>query len=372
MINFKLLLILAYSAWSACSNAVMPYVNVPKSLPPREYFMEYSSRNQNETSVITKGIYVPVYDVNSDGRFDASDAQEIKRLQDIMKQKTEKENNEKTEPPVEAVVTDIQEMPVIETQDTEPAPAIAPEVIVTEAPAPEIPDVTPPAAEENTANVSGIENAVMNGIDVSRWQGRIDWQKVKDCGVEFAIIKAGEGTEVEQRFYENINNAKAVGMNCGIYWFSQARSPEDAELEAQACLNAITGYQLEFPVVYDCEYRSLNDNPLSENKSLLTDTVLTFLDKIQSSGYYSMFYTNTDFSDRYLEFNRITDLYDIWFASYYVSAPAMPCGMWQRSETGRVDGLDMDRLNGDVTYVDLDVAYKNYPDIMKSLHINGY
>ena len=85
-----------------------------------------------------------------------------------------------------------------------------------------------------------------------------------------------------------------------------------------------------------------------------------------------MLYTNTDFSGKYLEFSRITEKYDIWFAGYSVDKPGMPCGIWQYSETGVKDGIDIDNPNTGQTKVDLDIAYKNYPQIMKDLHINGY
>ena len=210
------------------------------------------------------------------------------------------------------------------------------------------------------------------GIDVSKWQGRIDWQQVKNSGVQFAIIKAGEGLEVESRFYENINNAKAAGINCGIYWFGHATSPGEALEEARACMNAIAGYQLEYPVVYDFEYRSLDSNPLANNKSLLTDTIRAFLGTLQDNSYYSMFYTNGDFSRRFTEINRISCDYDIWCAGYNTSAPSLECGIWQHSEKGTVPGMDIDRLNGSHTDVDLDISYKNYPMKMIKYHLNGF
>ncbi len=210
------------------------------------------------------------------------------------------------------------------------------------------------------------------GIDVSKWQGRIDWQQVKNAGVQFAIIKAGEGLEVESRFYENINNAKAAGINCGVYWFGHASSTEEAEAEARACMDAIAGYQLEYPVVYDFEYRSLDSNPIANNKSLLTDTIRAFLSTLQQNSYYSMFYTNGDFSRRFTEINRISCDFDIWCAGYNASAPSLECGIWQHSDKGTVAGMDIDGLNGSHTDVDLDISYRNYPMKMIKYHLNGF
>lgn len=262
----------------------------------------------------------------------------------------------------EAEVTTVtEEIPII---ITEPVEYLEPEIqhaVVDNTVA------SPPLAEEIDDS-----DITCSGIDVSRWQGTIDWQRIKNAGVQFAIIKAGEGTEVESKFYENINGAKAAGINCGVYWFSNAKSVEEAVMEAQACLDTISGYQLEYPVVCDFEYRSLNNNPLADNKTLLTDTVIAFLNTIQSNGYYSMFYTNLDFSGRYLEFERISDNFDIWCAGYSIPEPNMPCGMWQYSQTGEIDGTDITGLNGSQNYVDLDISYKNYPAKMKKYHLNGY
>ncbi|MCQ2398829.1 MAG: glycoside hydrolase family 25 protein [Sphaerochaetaceae bacterium] len=211
-----------------------------------------------------------------------------------------------------------------------------------------------------------------HGIDVSRWQGRIDWHKLREAGVEFAMIKAGEDTETEVNFYENIKGAKEAGINCGVYWFSNARSYDEAVAEADACLSVVSQYNLEYPVVCDFEYRSIRNNPLENDRKGLTDAIIGFLSTIEKGGYYSMLYTNTDFSDKYLEINRITEKFDIWFAGYSVDKPGMPCGIWQYSESGVLDGLDIDNLNNGTTKVDLDISYKDYPQIMKSLQINGY
>ncbi|MDO5560625.1 MAG: glycoside hydrolase family 25 protein [Oscillospiraceae bacterium] len=233
------------------------------------------------------------------------------------------------------------------------------------APAVTTPVVTPqqPVVQAPVEDID-ISDVIANGIDVSVWQGDIDWQKVKAAGIQFVMIKAGEGVKEHEAFRKNIDGAKAAGLNCGIYWFSRAKSVSEAQQEADACISTISGYQLEYPVVYDCEYRSIKDNPLAEDKAGLTDAVLGFLRRIQSKGYFACYYTNADFSSRYLEFDRIADNYDIWFAGYSVTAPLMPCGIWQHSETGRVDGIS--------TYVDLDISYKNYPNIMKKYHMNGF
>ncbi|MBE6852335.1 MAG: hypothetical protein E7505_02500 [Ruminococcus sp.] len=369
MVDMRFLLPFFYSAVTFLGstyekidkNMVYPIISDTVKL---EESVEY--KTSSFANILT-GIYTSAYDVDSNNSFDMTDVSRIalhRRNQLEAEEKLAREAEEarlrEEEKRLEVERIERERLEAQQPAVTEEQPEIEPQPVVTTAPVQETPQ----------ANVSF--EKISNGIDVSRWQGKIDWQKIKESGVEFAIIKAGEGLEVAPRFYENITNAKAAGINCGVYWFSQARSTDDARAEALACLDIISGYALEYPVVYDCEYRSLNNNPLADNKTLLTDTVLTFLETIQNNGYYSMLYTNTDFSERYLEFDRIKGVYDIWFAGYKVKEPAMECGMWQYSEHGTMDGLDIENLNGGTTYVDLDISYKNYPEIMKYFHINGY
>lgn len=296
---------------------------------------------------ILSDAYSKKFDINSDGKIDILDL--INAVQKVHNFECQAEVVQENIPLPETVQPEVTEPPApvtdISVQETAPVPE--------------------PVIDDS--------DVISYGIDVSRCQGRIDWQKVKDAGVQFAMIKAGEGTGVADRFYENIQNAQAAGIECGVYWFCQARSKEEAIAEAQACINTISGYKLSFPVACDYEYRALkNNNPLACDKTAMTDAIIAFLDKIQSSGYYSMLYTNTDFSRTYLDFNRIYADYDIWFAGYKVSEPTIKCGMWQYSETGRLDGLDIDGLNLGNTYVDLDIAYRNYPAKMKKYHLNGF
>lgn len=202
------------------------------------------------------------------------------------------------------------------------------------------------------------------GIDVSKWQGVIDWKQVKDAGVEFAMIKAGEGLCMEETFLRNIAGAKENGIACGVYWFANARSISECHAEAAACIETIKNYKLEYPVVYDFEYRTVVNNPLADDRRLATDVIITFLSDIESAGYYPMVYSNIDFSQRYLELDRLTERFDFWFAHYDISAPDKRCNIWQRSCTGRIAGINAD--------VDLDVSYRDYPQIMINNGLNGY
>lgn len=107
--------------------------------------------------------------------------------------------------------------------------------------------------------LKGVFKMEFKGIDVSKWQENIDWKKVKNAGIDFAIIREGYGkkspTQIDKKFKENIESAKSVGINCGVYHYSYADSIDDAVNEAQFCLENIQGYTLEYPVIFDVEVR---------------------------------------------------------------------------------------------------------------------
>ena len=95
---------------------------------------------------------------------------------------------------------------------------------------------------------------MIKGIDVSSWQGVVDYRKVKASGINFVIIRAGFGREVSQKdncFEQNYKNAKAAGLDIGAYWYSYADSAEDAVREAKACREVIKGKKFEYPIFFD-------------------------------------------------------------------------------------------------------------------------
>ena len=123
------------------------------------------------------------------------------------------------------------------------------------------------------------------GIDVSKWQGAIDWEKVKQDGVDFAILREGYGKEnpnqVDKRFEENYKKAKAAGISVGVYHYSYADSVEDAKLEAEFCLKNIAGKQLEYPVVFDIE----DKEQLKLTNQQRTNLCKAFCETIEKRGF---------------------------------------------------------------------------------------
>lgn len=203
------------------------------------------------------------------------------------------------------------------------------------------------------------EGEYINGIDVSQWQYIIDWQDVKNSGqVDFAIIKAGWGKfadQVDPFFKSNMEQAQAVGMDVGVYWFSYAMSVEEAKEEALACLEVIEGYSFNYPIYYDFEYHAALN---SLSYATLSAMIETFCTTLQEHGYYTGVYgSGSDFE--YRIYRHVLDKYPVWVAEY--DTPTLTWytgthGMWQYSPKGRIDGIDCD--------VDLNYCYVDYPSIV--------
>lgn len=204
----------------------------------------------------------------------------------------------------------------------------------------------------------------VKGIDVSHHQGEIDFAKVKASGIQFAMLRAGYGWEnpdvqTDQRFYQNYRKAVKAGLPCGAYHYSYATNTREAQLEADFFLKIINGCKFGYPVAFDMEDKS----QANLGRKLLTDIAITFCERMKKAGLYACVYTNPDWMKNRLEMERLK-AYDLWLARYNNEPGYDGMGMWQYSSTGRVDGIS--------TAVDLDIAYKDYPGIMKRNGLNGY
>lgn len=197
------------------------------------------------------------------------------------------------------------------------------------------------------------------GIDVSKYQGKINWQKVAEEGVEFVFLRLGlrgyeSGKLVEdETFQANIKGATEHGIKVGVYFFSQAITVEEAVEEANFVLERIAPYNIECPVVFDVEKvgsSSARMNQLTPQER--TDVTIAFLDTIEAAGYKSMFYHNMETALLLLELERLKD-YDRWFA-YYGEELYYPYayGVWQYSEKGRIDGISAE--------VDMNIAFETW------------
>lgn len=198
---------------------------------------------------------------------------------------------------------------------------------------------------------------ISNGIDVSQWQGQIDWNKVKATGIDFALIRVGyrgygsSGTlnaSTKDTFYDtNMTNAIAAGIKVGIYVFSQAITPDEAKEEAQYILDNIGSYNVTMPLVLDYEYASttsglggrLYNAKLSKEDA--TNICLAFCQTIAEAGYTPMVYANKSMLETQLNASDISSKgYHIWLANYTTNTTyGGTFDFWQYSSTGKVDGI---------------------------------
>lgn len=205
---------------------------------------------------------------------------------------------------------------------------------------------------------------VKNGIDVSAYQGDIDWSAVSASGVEFAILRAGYGDEASQKdaqFDANYAGCKASGVPCGAYWFSYALSPEEARREAEACLTVLNGTQLAYPVFLDMEEESQRILG-AEACSAIAEA---FLSTVEGAGYFVGIYSDASFLEENIS-EAIRQRYTVWVAEYDVDKPTYSdnFGIWQKSDQGSIPGISGN--------VDLDECYEDYPAAIKANGLNGF
>lgn len=204
---------------------------------------------------------------------------------------------------------------------------------------------------------------IMQGCDLSTYQGGIDFGKLKNK-VQFAILRAGYGRLARQkdnRFEEYYSGCKANGIHCGVYWYSYAMNEDEARQEAQACLEVIKGKQFDMPIYYDVE----ENKQFALGKAKVSAIVKAFLEVVEAAGYWVGLYSSTSALNSYID-TEIKHRYAIWVAHWGVNAPTYTgsYGVWQYSEKGRLDGISGN--------VDLDYCYFDYPCEIKARGLNGY
>lgn len=206
-----------------------------------------------------------------------------------------------------------------------------------------------------------------NIMDVSRWQGTIDWDKVKASGkVDGVMLKTvgknrslsnrKDGLYIDPTFERNYNECKRVGLPVGVYYYTYATTTAQADTELALLKSALTGKSLELPVAVDVEENMLKILQIQK----LTDLVAHELAAIESWGVYAMLYTYLNFAETRLYMGGAAlKPYDVWLAAYRKEKPKTdyPYGMWQYTSTGSIPGV-----HGNV---DLSYAYKDYAAIIQ-------
>lgn len=199
------------------------------------------------------------------------------------------------------------------------------------------------------------------GIDVSKYQGKIDWEKVAEDDVEYAFIRLGirgytEGEILEDdTFEDNINGALDNDIDVGVYFFTQAASVEEAEEEAKYVLDAIEPYPVKYPVVLDIEAVSNSKARTNDlTKEERTEYCIAFCEMIKKAGYTPMIYGNLKTFMLLLDLEQLEE-YDKWIA-YYSDEVYYPYAfkVWQYSDTGVVDGITGN--------VDLNISFEDFAD----------
>jgi GH25 family lysozyme M1 (1,4-beta-N-acetylmuramidase) len=204
------------------------------------------------------------------------------------------------------------------------------------------------------------------GIDVSKHDGVIDWQKARNSGfVDFTIMRAGYGRLIEQKdkkFEANYQGCKGNGIPCGAYWYSYAHSVAEIQTEARVFLEAIKEKQFEYPVYLDFEEKS----QFNLGKAKCTEMAKAFLEILENAGYYAGIYSSKSNLENYFTEDIITG-YTVWVAHYGVSKTSYkyPFDIWQYSSNGSVSGINH--------RCDMNYCYKDdFPEIIKSAGLNGF
>ena len=201
----------------------------------------------------------------------------------------------------------------------------------------------------------------MTGIDVSKHQGVIDWSKVK---TDFAILRAGFGRYTSQKdpqFERNYAGAKAAGIPVGAYWYSYAKSAEEAREEAKACLQVLKGKQFEFPIYFDIE----DSTQGNLGKAVLTAMCEAFCDTLEKAGYFAGVYASTYWFTSKIDHAHLAGKYTIWLADYRAGYnKTLKRDMHQYTSNGHVAGIS--------GRVDRNTCTRDFPGTIKKAGLNGF
>lgn len=208
-------------------------------------------------------------------------------------------------------------------------------------------------------------SVVHYGIDLSKHNGNVDFNKVVKDGYTFAILRSGYRQSEDPKFEQYYYDATAAGLMVGAYWFTYTNTPDGAEKEAKCCLEYLKGKKFDYPIYYDLEDDpNQNSYPLKTGRDNCSAMVDRFCKTIQNAGYWAGFYTSKSVLQTHITY-EVANRYAVWVAQWGASCTYNgQYGMWQRSDSGRVQGI-----NGNV---DLNIAYVDYPTLIRQKGLNGY
>ena len=219
------------------------------------------------------------------------------------------------------------------------------------------------------------DGATRRGIDVSRWNGPINWSLVKQSNIDFAIIRTSFADSslsncVDKHMRENIQGAKAVGIPIGAYHYSYATSIETALKEADLFIHCLSGTQWEYPVYFDFEDKC----QLKLTVAQRTDIACAFLERVRSAGYCVGMYANLNWINTKLDMSRLQN-YELWVAQWNSHCTCTHAySMWQYTDKGSLNGIYCNYISRMTprSVVDMNLCYVDYPTYMRENHLNGF
>ena len=212
---------------------------------------------------------------------------------------------------------------------------------------------------------SDAPSAVADGIDVSKWQGAVDWSKVAAAGVEYAILRIGTSDGMDTFFLNNYYGAKLAGIDVGVYLYTTAVDEVGAKADADLVISWLKGKRLEYPVYFDIEDDNQDNLPTEKRTAM----VMAFCNRMKEAGYLAGVYASQSWLNYRLDPNVIGATHELWMAAWTQSGTpsrdySSSYGMWQYTDNGSVSGID--------GAVDRNVSYRDYPAIVKEKKLNGY
>ena len=230
------------------------------------------------------------------------------------------------------------------------------------------------------------------GIDVSYHQGEISqskWNEIANTQIDgypitFVILRIGRevsnnadgsiNRKIDEQFENNYERAKAAGLHVGCYYYTESLSPQNAIEDAEQVIEWIGNKQLEYPVFFDIESNYILDSNNVPNNTVRTEICTAFMNKMREAGFFAGLYANNNWITNHLNSSTLFPEYDFWYARYYDNTPndwqsnwagtGRKFGMWQYTDSKKIAPISGN--------VDCNVAYKNYPLIIKSLHLNNF
>lgn len=234
-----------------------------------------------------------------------------------------------------------------------------------------------------TPLAKGVDISYHNHKPTKNGYQPLNWRAIRNAGFDFAILRAGYSGTKDAVFEMNYADARAAGMDLGVYYYTYATTVEEAKAEAEELIGWLANKQFEYPIYYDMEESRLT----SVEKDTLTEMCLVFVDTLRRAGYYGAVYSNNSFLNDHLNADELKSYGEIWYARYQKD-PSQPSddfsieaddndfvwldtygkqlGLWQYTQHGVISDSNISQK------VDMNYAFKDYPTLMKKFCLNGF